>query len=116
VLLEYTKDLSYYDLIKDDRLKSLLKDAFKGTIPNQIINRPKHGFNVPIDLWLKNDWKDLIDESFGKASFLRKHNIIDNNLTIESVNNMMNDDIKLNGHTVFCLIVLNIWLGKEFND
>ena len=115
-LIEYTKDLTYYDLIKDDRLKSLLKDAFKETIPNQIINRPKHGFNVPIDLWLKNDWKDLIDESFGKASFLRKHNIINDNLTIESVNNMMNDDIKLNGHTVFCLIVLNIWLGKEFND
>ena len=115
-ILEFTKDLLYNDLIKKDKLKAPLRDAFKDTITDEIINRPKHGFNVPIDLWLKNDWKDLVDEAFAKISFLRQYDIIPDNVTIDTVNNMMNDEKKLHGHTIFCLIVLNMWLEKEFND
>jgi len=115
-ILKFIKNLSYNDLIKKDRLKTTLKDAFKDILTDEIINRPKHGFNVPIELWLKNEWKDLVDEAFGETSFLRRHDIISDNMTIDTVNNMLNDDKRLHGHTVFCFIVLNIWLRKEFND
>lgn len=115
-ILEFTKELSYDDLIKDDKLKILLKDAFKDVITEEIINRPKHGFNVPIDLWLKNGWEDLVEKTFMKASFLRQYDIISPELTIDSIRNMINDDKRLHGHTIFCLIILNMWLEKEFND
>ncbi len=115
-ILEFTKDLSYDDLIKKDKLKAPLRDAFKDIITDEIINRPKHGFNVPIDLWLRSGWKDLIEVTFAKASFLRQYDIISDNVTIDTINNMINDEKRLHGHTIFCLIILNIWLEKEFND
>jgi asparagine synthase (glutamine-hydrolysing) len=37
-------------------------------LPRDIINRPKHGFNVPIDHWLQNEWCDLFEETFAESS------------------------------------------------
>ena len=34
--------------------KYILKEAFRGKLPRKIINRRKHGFDVPIDYWFKN--------------------------------------------------------------
>ncbi len=36
---------------KDGELKAILKRAVRGTIPDQIINRPKQGFGVPVYEW-----------------------------------------------------------------
>jgi len=35
----------------DGRLKYLLKKAVRGLIPNELIDRPKQGFGVPIHEW-----------------------------------------------------------------
>jgi asparagine synthetase B (glutamine-hydrolysing) len=36
----------------------LLKDAARGWLPDQVIDRPKMGFGVPIASWLRNDLRD----------------------------------------------------------
>lgn len=51
--------------------KYLLKKAMSGLIPQEIISRPKAGFNAPISMWLKNELKDLVlsclsEEKIGK--------------------------------------------------
>ena len=46
------------------------KQAFKDDLPKEIINRPKHGFNVPLDDWFRNDWSFLIDECFNQLMSL----------------------------------------------
>jgi asparagine synthase (glutamine-hydrolysing) len=49
------------------REKHVLREAFKDKLPDAVLNRDKHGFDVPIDHWFKHelgeDLKDLIDES-----------------------------------------------------
>jgi asparagine synthase (glutamine-hydrolysing) len=35
--------------------KFILKEAFKNTLPKEIINRKKQGFYVPIDIWFEKD-------------------------------------------------------------
>jgi len=39
--------------------KYLLKQAFKHSLPKEIIYRKKQGFYVPIDLWFKKELKDI---------------------------------------------------------
>jgi len=46
--------------IKKYRLKHFLKESFSELLPNNIINRPKHGFSSPIDKWMRNELKDYI--------------------------------------------------------
>jgi asparagine synthase (glutamine-hydrolysing) len=44
--------------------KIVVKSAVSGLLPETVIRRPKHGFNLPIRLWLKGrlrDWaRDLL--------------------------------------------------------
>jgi asparagine synthase (glutamine-hydrolysing) len=74
-----------------------------------VINRPKHGFNVPIDFWLNGEWSDLVDEAFGLDSNLHKLGIISKD-SLSVAKKMLSDTERLNGHTIFCYIMLNKWL------
>ena len=38
--------------------KRILKEAFKDIIPQEIFDRPKRGFGVPIASWLRGAWKE----------------------------------------------------------
>lgn len=40
-------------------LKSILKDAARDLLPAEVIDRPKMGFGVPIDLWFKDGFDEL---------------------------------------------------------
>jgi asparagine synthase (glutamine-hydrolysing) len=39
--------------------KIILKRALAGILPEEILHRPKMGFGVPIDHWLRHELKDL---------------------------------------------------------
>ena len=55
--------------LKGFKKKYLLKKAMKGLIPDEIIFRPKAGFNAPIPIWLDKDLKELL------LKYLSKENI-----------------------------------------
>jgi asparagine synthase (glutamine-hydrolysing) len=42
-----------------DETKSLLKRAMEPYLPHDVLYRPKMGFGVPIDVWLRTDMKDI---------------------------------------------------------
>jgi asparagine synthase (glutamine-hydrolysing) len=93
-------------------LKTTLRQAFADVLPADVVARPKHGFNVPIDHWLKNEWSDLVDETFAPSSALRRGRIVAPDAG-DVARAMLADSGRLNGHTVFCMIMLNRWLEKE---
>jgi asparagine synthase (glutamine-hydrolysing) len=43
--------------------KAILKKAVEGLIPDEIINRPKQGFGVPIARWFNNELRDLLHDT-----------------------------------------------------
>ena len=74
-----------------------------------VIERPKHGFNVPVDAWLKGDWNPWMLEAFGPKSALTEAGLIDSNSQNEAIS-LLNSDHKLAGHTLFAFMTLNRWL------
>jgi asparagine synthase (glutamine-hydrolysing) len=49
--------------IPDNLSKSLLKDIVHQYVPKALVDRPKSGFSIPLDRWLKSDLKEwLCDE------------------------------------------------------
>jgi asparagine synthase (glutamine-hydrolysing) len=42
--------------------KKILKSALLGTLPREIVNRPKMGFGVPLDRWFRDELRDLPGE------------------------------------------------------
>ncbi len=108
-VLSHTAKLSYSHMVRGNVLKWSLRQAFSDVLPPEVSERPKHGFNVPIDHWLKGEWSDLLDEAFSENSALRSHGIVGDNAR-NVADKMLNDPVRLNGHTVFCYIMLNRWL------
>ncbi len=43
--------------------KHILKQAARGIVPDEIINRPKQGFGVPINKWFNNELRDLLHDT-----------------------------------------------------
>ena len=110
-VLSLSERLEYRHMVRGKDLKWVLRRAFEDVVPMQVVNRPKHGFNVPIDHWLKDEWSDLVEETFSKGSILHQQNIISGD-ALSSVHEMLSDKQRLNGHTIFCFIMLNKWLSN----
>src|SRR6185312_13862118 len=109
-ILSLANDLKYHHMINGNTLKWGLRTAFQDMLPIEVIDRPKHGFNVPIDHWLKKEWRDMLDETFSSTSELSKYGFIDKNSNKVAFQ-MLSDQKRLNGHTLFCFIMLNRWLS-----
>ncbi len=113
-VLSHANKLRYNHLVRGDVLKWALRKAFEDTLPQDICSRPKHGFNVPIDHWLKGEWAFLVEDTFSVNSELFKNGLISNNS--KSIAKMMLSDKKrLSGHTIFAYIMLNLWLENNKN-
>jgi asparagine synthase (glutamine-hydrolysing) len=54
--------------LKRLKKKYLLKKLMKGHIPDEIINRPKSGFNAPVPIWLKGELKNMLLKQLSKEN------------------------------------------------
>ncbi len=110
-VISHAAKLSYSQMVQGNILKWSLRQAFSDILPIEVIERPKHGFNIPIDHWLKEEWSDLLDEAFSEDSALKRYGIVGDKAR-SVADTMLKDSVRLNGHTVFCYIVLNRWLER----
>jgi asparagine synthase (glutamine-hydrolysing) len=49
--------------IPEQQLKALLQPLARRLLPREVWDRPKHGFNVPIDARLSGSWSALVDDA-----------------------------------------------------
>jgi len=54
--------------------KYILKELMRGKIPNDIIDRPKKGFGIPLSQWLRNELRPLCDDLLSETS-LKQHGL-----------------------------------------
>ena len=54
-LVEFVSGLPMSSRFPRWRRKALLRDAMRGLLPDEILDRPKHGFTIPISGWFRND-------------------------------------------------------------
>lgn len=61
--------------LQNNQTKFLLKELIKRILPEEVISRPKKGFSMPLDVWLRTDLKDwayskIFDEENNWGIFL----------------------------------------------
>ena len=114
-VLSHVEQLSYRQMVSGNTLKWVLREAFKDIVGSDVFSRPKHGFNVPIDLWLKNKWRHLLEETFSSDSALWREGFIHKN-ALDVARKMSDDECTLHGHTLFSFIMLNKWMEQNNGD
>ena len=108
-ILNLADKLPFNLLVRNGTLKWILREAFADVLPEKIVRRPKHGFNVPIDHWLKNEWSSLVQETFAPSSALAREGLIRSD-AYETAQRLLHDTNRINGHSIFCFVMLNRWL------
>ncbi|MEW6378185.1 MAG: asparagine synthase (glutamine-hydrolyzing) [bacterium] len=58
-LIEFAASLPINLKLRGLQTKFLLKKAFRGLLPREILYRPKMGFGVPVDQWLRKDLREM---------------------------------------------------------
>jgi asparagine synthase (glutamine-hydrolysing) len=61
-IIEFVSRLPSDIKIKNGDKKWLLKQIAHKYLPKEIMDRPKMGFGMPVDEWLKNELKDYVEE------------------------------------------------------
>lgn len=61
-LVEYTAKLPTRMKLRGKTTKWILREAMQGILPDEILNRSKMGFPVPLGNWFRGEYKHIVDE------------------------------------------------------
>ncbi|MBQ3796609.1 MAG: asparagine synthase (glutamine-hydrolyzing) [Butyrivibrio sp.] len=85
-VMEYSFRIPHKFKYMNGDKKHILKDLAYDYIPRELLDRPKTGFGVPMDQWLRGPLKEqLLD--FSSTSFLKKQGVFDSEYVSKFINN-----------------------------
>ncbi len=67
-LVESVFSLPSHLKLRGKTTKWILKEAFSDLLPQKILHKPKHGFDVPIGEWIKKDLREVIEDVCGERA------------------------------------------------
>ena len=103
-LVDYAMSLPSKYKVKGKEKKYLLKRAFRGVVPDEILSAPKKGFGVPFQHWLRTSMRDFMLDT-----------VRDSPLHNSKIEELMQEHIakrKDNGYILWKLLNLSLWLKK----
>lgn len=110
-IIEFSLNLSPDLKYRNGTTKYLLKEILFQYIPQKFFDRPKQGFAIPLEKWLKNELRYLIEENLSKE-IIEKYNFVN----YEYVANIKKDFFAGKDYLynrIWTLIVLHKWLQKN---
>jgi asparagine synthase (glutamine-hydrolysing) len=95
--------------LKGTTLRYFFKEALRGTLlPNEIINKKKHGFGLPFGVWLK-DHKPLRDLAADSLTDLKSRKIVRPQFIDELLAQRLGEHAGYHGTMVWVLMMLEQW-------
>ncbi len=113
-LMELTAKIPPGLKIKGFNKKYIFKQMLikNNILPEEIINRPKKGFNPPLGRWLKKDLKKYVYELLN-AKKLRQSGIFDDKKLDDYIDRYYSTDLNYHNN-IFALMTLSNWIEKYF--
>jgi len=71
-LVEYVMGLPDAVKTSGDRPKRLLLESLGTTLPDECVNRPKRGFVLPFDVWMRGDLRPFCEHHLGPDGLARR--------------------------------------------
>ena len=90
--------------------KKILKDIVHQYLPKSMMDRPKMGFGIPTEKWLKGQLKEYVLDAFDEKK-LNEQKIFNINKTNELVNNFFNGTEK-NAEKIWFFVVFQMWYAR----
>jgi asparagine synthase (glutamine-hydrolysing) len=96
--------------------KKILQDAFREMLPEELYNRPKRGFEIPMLDWLRKDLWSLIDNDLLEDGFIKEQGIF-NAGVIKNIKKKLKSNDPGDSHaTIWALLVFQFWWKKYIHE
>ncbi|HET8537587.1 MAG TPA: asparagine synthase (glutamine-hydrolyzing) [Solirubrobacteraceae bacterium] len=110
-LLQLASQLEPRLKLRGIRLKRVLKAAVSDLMPEELLNRPKRGFGVPLDRWFREDLRSYMEATLGAPdSRVKAH------LDAAAVDHILAEHdsrARNHGHALWTLLTLEVFLRRE---
>ena len=83
----------------------------KEYVPQELIERPKMGFGIPIGLWIKDELREWTETQLSEESF-DKHGLLNRSLIYEMWQKHLNGDGNYFS-SLWPVIQFNDWYSKQ---
>tara|TARA_Y100000768_G_scaffold388831_1_gene387666 strand:+ start:20567 stop:22522 length:1956 start_codon:yes stop_codon:yes gene_type:complete len=109
-IAEAASSLNTEFLINKRKGKYILRDILSRHLPNSLFERPKQGFTIPLDSWLRKELRDWCEDLLSVKK-IKKYSILEPNkvraLWDEHLNHQNNHAAKL-----WSILMLQAWLER----
>ncbi len=112
-LLEYAPGMNDNYKIKGRTTKYLLRQLAKKYLPQELINQPKRGFEIPLKKWVDTELKEIIYSYVGAADGISK-NYVDARFINKLLDNSAKIAAEKRAKILWTLFSLEVWYKKVY--
>ncbi|MDD3687459.1 MAG: asparagine synthase-related protein, partial [Bacteroidales bacterium] len=113
-VVNYAFSLPSHYKINSNQRKKILKDCCSDLIPKELINRPKHGFEVPLLKWFRNELWQMIDKDLLSEEFVTNQGLFNYNEISKLKKKIFSSGPEDSAAKIWALIVFQHWWKKYF--
>jgi asparagine synthase (glutamine-hydrolysing) len=110
MLVEYAHRLPSSHKLRGFNSKYMLRTLMKDKLPPDILKRPKHGFEVPVDEWFRKDLKEYTRHYLNEAR-IRQQDIFDW-YAVNTILTLHWEGKQNFGHHIWTLLMFQVWYDK----
>lgn len=87
-VMEYSFRIPHEFKYRRKQKKAILKDITHDYIPKKLMDRPKKGFGIPLDHWMRGELKDQL-LTYADESYLKQQGLFDLEITNKLIENYL---------------------------
>ena len=87
-----------------------MRDAYRGLVPDEVLDAPKRGFEIPLRSWLQNELHELVMDTLGSETARVRDYVLGS-----FVDNFLKGKVLKDRNwafMVYMLLVLELWLRE----
>lgn len=108
-IIEFAASLPSSWKIRGNRQKIILRNTFSQFLPEGILNRPKHGFTVPLDAWFRGELKLFAERYLLHRPMLAEYL---NPMALKRLWQEHQEKTSHHGTLLWSLLMLSLWQGE----
>lgn len=115
-VMEYSFSIPHRYKYMNGNKKHILKDITHDYIPKPFLDRPKKGFSVPIDQWLRGSLRDRLSD-YSNETYLKNQDVFDSKYVSGFIKNYIeNGDIGVGSGQNYSSIVWSFFVFQQWYE
>jgi len=110
-VVEYSFRLPHAFKYRDGVKKYILKDILYEKVPQSLLDRPKQGFDVPVEKWMRGILREKILE-YSTTDYLNRQGIFEPEATQSFLNQYLNGTGETYRHIVWGYFIFQEWYAE----